>query len=194
MLKLIGRWTLASLLVTPLLVGCGGSDTGGSDLDAMADLLDDKVEADAETAAADAVAASQAEVDALQAKADALKNEAPSEISVHDMQRGSALEGGGAASTMIRGGIAAEQKYGMINVQKATQIFWGLESRWPKDHAEFMEKVIEFNQIKLEPLKEPYEYYYDAELNQQLPLKRPKPEAIEAAQAAADKAKAALQE
>lgn len=188
----IGRWTLASLLVTPLLFGCGESDSGGSDLDAMADLLDDKVEADAETAAADAAAASQAEVDALQAKADALKNEAPSEISIHDMQRGAALEGGGYASTVLRGGIAAEQKLGLAQVTHALTLFNGLESRWPKDHAEFMEKVIEFNQIKLEPLKEPYEYLYDPEVDPTKPLKRPKLEAIEAAQKAADDARAAL--
>lgn len=194
MRKLINHWTIATLLASPLLIGCGGSGGGDSDLDAMADLLDEKAGVDADAAAAKAVAASQAEVDALQAKADALKNEAPSEISIHDMQRGAALEGGGYASTVLRGGIAAEQKLGLAQVTHALTLFNGLESRWPKDHAEFLEKVIEFNQIKLEPLQEPYEYIYDPELDPMKPLKRPSKEAIEAAQAAADAAKAALQE
>ena len=192
MRRKLTSWTIAIGLASPLLIGCGGSGGGSSELDAMADLLDEKAVVDAEQDAADAAAASQAEADALQAKADALRNEAPSEIDIHDMQRGAALEGGGYASTVLRGGIAAEQKLGLHVVTHALNLFNGAESRWPKDHAEFMEKVIEYNQIKLEPLKEPYEYIYDPEVDPTKPLKRPSQEAIDAAQAAADAAKAAL--
>lgn len=190
----INRYFAVALLATPLLLGCGESSapktTGGS----MDDLLDSQVEEEIATAQVNSAEDAAAKAAELRAEADRLANEEPSEITIDDMQRGAALKGGGAMSTTLRGGIAAEQKLGLAQVTHALGLFYGLEGHWPEDHDEFMEKVVEYNELKLEPLKEPYEYYYDAELEQQKPLKRPSQEAIDAAKAAADAAEAALAE
>lgn len=190
--RLINYWPIAVVLSLPFLIGCGDSSAKKPTGVSMDDLLDQQVEQDAAVAEVKASDAAAAEAAALRAEADRLANEEPSEITVHDMQRGSALEGGGALSITLRGGIAAEQKLGMAQVTQALGLFYGLEGHWPKSHEEFMTGVVEYNKLTLEPLKEPYEYYYDAELDQQKPLKRPSKEAIAAAEAAAAAAEAAL--
>ena len=174
------------------VAGCGGGGgESSSDLDEMASLLDETVEVQEAKEEADADAAARAEAEKLVAAADALEAEGLTEISHTDMQRGRKLDGGGYLSTTLRGGIAAEQKLGLATVEHATNLFYGLEGRFPKDHDEFMKKVVEFNQIKLEPLVEPYVYEYDPESNKL--RKRPSQEAIDAARAKADAALAALE-
>lgn len=180
---------LAPALLIAAALGCGGGDAG-PDLDSMTGLLDEKVAEEKAAVVAEETATKQAEVDALVAEADRLENEAPTEVTFNDMQRGQKLKGGGMLSTTLRGGIAAEQKLGLATVEHATNIFYGLEGRFPNDHDEFMERVIEFNEIKLEPLLPPYEYWYDAETNTL--MKRPSQEAIDEARKAADDAKAAM--
>lgn len=179
----LGRSIAFACLVT--LTGCGGGDSGsGSSLDSMADLLDEKVDADAQTAKEDAAAEARSEADQLQAEADRLASGEATKVTTDDMKRGQSLKGGGYLSTVMRGGIVAEQKLGLAQVEHATNLFWGLEGRYPKDHEEFMEKVIKFNGIPLEPLEEPYEYRYNPEDHQL--YKVVKQEAIDAAQAEAD--------
>lgn len=174
------------------LVGCGGgSDSGGgSSLDAMAEALEEQAGIDAQAEKDKDAAEARAEVDKLQAEADRLGNKTPTKVTVDDMKRGQRLKGGGYLSTVVRGGIRAEQKLSLAQVEHATNLFWGLEGRWPKDHEEFMEKVIKFNGIPLEPLEEPYEYRYNPEDHQL--YKVVKQEAIDTAEAeAAAKEKAA---
>ncbi|MEN0109853.1 MAG: hypothetical protein AAF805_03935 [Planctomycetota bacterium] len=186
--------SIAALLATLSLSlsGCGGgTEQTSSDLDAMADLLDETVEVQEAKEEADANAAARAAAEKLVAAADALEAEGLTEISHTDMQRGRKLDGGGYLSTTLRGGIAAEQKLGLATVEHAKNLFYGLEGRFPKDHDEFMAKVVEFNQIKLEPLVEPYVYEYDPESTKL--MKRPSQEAIDAARAKADAALAALE-
>lgn len=48
-----------------------------------------------------------------------------------------------------------------IRIPQAMQLFKATEDRGPKDHAEFMEKIIKANQIRLPELPEGKQYRYD---------------------------------
>ncbi len=50
-----------------------------------------------------------------------------------------------------------------LSIHHALEIFRGLNDRYPKDHAEFMQKIIKENQIHLPVLPEKYQYAYDVE-------------------------------
>lgn len=185
------------LAAVPLtaLVGCGGgSDSGGgSSLDAMADALNEQVDLDVQADKDQAATDARAEADRLQAEADALGSGGATEVTLDDMKRGKKLKGKGYLQTVLRGGIRAEQKLNMATVTHALNLFWGFEGRYPKSHEEFMEKVIKFNNITLEPLEEPYEYQYNPEDHEL--YKVVKQEAIDAAKAEAEaKEKAAAGE
>lgn len=174
------------------LTGCGGPSesrpSGGSSLDAMADALNDQAEVDAQAAKDQAATAAQAAADAKAAAAARMADGNPTTVTTQDMQRGSGLTRGGYLQTVLKGGIRAEQKLNMATVTHALNLFWGLEGRYPKDHEEFMEKVIRANGIVLEPLQEPYEYLYNAE--DHTVYKVVKQEAINAANAEAEAAQA----
>jgi len=171
----------AVLAVAGIVVGCaGGTDSGGSsELDKMAQRLDEKVDADAQAARDEAAAEARS-------KADSLAAEGTSELSLDDMQRGQHVKGGGYLQTVVRGGIRGQQKLNLATVEHALNLYWGLEGHWPESHDEFMEKVIKANGIQLEPLQEPYEYRYNPE--DHTLYKRVKPEAVEAAEAEAQAA------
>jgi len=180
-------------LAVAALAGCGGeSSDKPSSLDAVAAQLDKKAVADTQASKEQAAEEARAEATRLRAEADRLAERPLTEITIRDMQRGSALEGGGMLSTTLRGGIAAEQKLGMANVEHATNIYYGLEGKFPETHEEFMEGVIEFNQIQLEPLKEGWEYRYDPETHSL--MKRPTEATIEEAEARAQAAEKAAEE
>lgn len=53
------------------------------------------------------------------------------------------------------------EKVSILAVDQAIQIFNAIEGRYPKDHAEFMEKVIRANGIKLPVLPYHGEYRYN---------------------------------
>lgn len=169
----------ASVVAVTTCLGCGGGER--PKFNQIGDQLDAQVDADA-AADRDAVAAE------ARAKADELAAAGTSAVGLDDMQRGSKVKGGGYLQTVVRGGIRGQQKLNMATVTHALNLFWGLEGRWPKDHDEFMEKVVNANGIALEPLQEPYEYWYNAEDHQL--YKRVKQEAIDAAEAEAEAAEA----
>lgn len=171
------------------VVGCADSGGGGgSSLDQMAEALEQQAAADEQAAKEKAAADAQAAADAKARQAAQLANQGGTTVTTEDMQRGSKLTRGGYLQTVLKGGIRAEQKLNMAQVTQALQLFWGFEGRYPNSHEEFMEKVIKFNNIQLEPLQEPYEYYYNTEDNQL--YKVVKQEAIDAAEAEAAAAQA----
>lgn len=174
--------------VTAAVAGCDGSGGGASGLDSMADKLNQQAVADAEAARQKAAADAQAAADAKRAQAAALADNAATTVAPEDMQRGSKLKSGGYLQTVLKGGIRAEQKLNLSTIQHALNLFHAEHGHYPKSHEEFMEKIIEFNGIVLEPLQEPYEYYYNAEDGQL--YKVVKQEAVDAANAEADAAQA----
>lgn len=101
-----------------------------------------------------------------QAERERLMNEAPSPVTIEDMKRGKKITGSGILRTPIKAGIKAEQRIGLMAVEHALNLYMASEGDYPKSHEEFMEKIVEANQIKLEPLNGPYEYWYNAEAHQ----------------------------
>ena len=60
-----------------------------------------------------------------------------------------------------------------IEVPHAMSFFQANEGRFPKDHEEFMERIIKENNIKLPSLPQGHEYTYDPE-SHELMVVRPK--------------------
>ncbi|WP_146570339.1 hypothetical protein [Botrimarina hoheduenensis] len=152
----------------------------------MADLAkqaNQQAAAQAEAAARRAEAAAREAQEQKRRAAEKLATESPSAVTIDDMSRGDKIQGSGVLKTPIKAGIRAEQKLNLIQVEQALQLFWGFEGRYPNSHEEFMEKVVEFNELQLEPLEEPYEYWYNAESHEL--WKRVKPAVAEAAAAEA---------
>lgn len=173
------RVALALSLTTMLAIGCGDAGAPTQSMDDLARLADQQ----AAQATEQEEAKQEAAVESKRAAAEKLASEAPSAVTMDDFQRGDKLKGSGALVTPLKAGIRAEQKLNMFTVQHALNLFYGLEGRYPESHEEFMEKIVEFNNIELEPLEEPYEYWYNAETNEL--WKRVKPEVAEAAAAEA---------
>jgi hypothetical protein len=189
-----------AVLAAALCLGCGGAPAEPNSLDAAAAAMEQqavdaaaKAQADLaaqaaalEKQAAEATAKAAADAEAARKAAAAkLASEGPSELTVEDFQRGDKIKGGDYLAVTVRGGIRAEQKLKIATVQHALALYNATEGRGPKSHEEFMEKVVKFNQIELEPLQEPYEYWFNAE--EQLLMKRVKPDvAATAAEQAGD--------
>ena len=55
------------------------------------------------------------------------------------------------------------EKVSILAVEHAINLFNATEGRYPKDHAEFMEKIIRANDIKLPVLPYKGQYKYDEE-------------------------------
>lgn len=53
-----------------------------------------------------------------------------------------------------------------VRIPQAMQLFKAMENRGPKDHAEFMEKIIKASQIRLPELPEGKQYRYDPKTEQ----------------------------
>ncbi|MDG1894613.1 MAG: hypothetical protein P8J37_06875 [Fuerstiella sp.] len=58
-----------------------------------------------------------------------------------------------------------KQKIGELQIQQAVNLFNASEGRYPKDHEEFMTKVIKANKIRLPQLGPGKQYQYDVENN-----------------------------
>ncbi|MDG2127263.1 MAG: hypothetical protein P8K08_04670 [Fuerstiella sp.] len=54
-----------------------------------------------------------------------------------------------------------KQKIGELQIQRSVDIFNAIEGRYPKDHEEFMTKVIKANGIRLPQLGPDKQYQYD---------------------------------
>ncbi len=59
------------------------------------------------------------------------------------------------------------------SIPKALSLYKASEGQAPKTHDEFMEKIVQANQIKLPPLPPGHRYVYDA-MTEQLMVERPK--------------------
>lgn len=163
-----------SCLTLLWLSGCGGSPEGAdSGADSEVDpALQAMEEREAKQAAEDAAAAEAAAA----AERDRLANEAPSEVSKEDFQKGSKIKSDGYLSSVARARQQVPERMQLMMVTHALNLFYGLEGRYPKSQDEFMEKVVKANQIQLPELQEPYEYFYDVEKHEL--FKRPKPESF----------------
>ena len=53
------------------------------------------------------------------------------------------------------------EKVSILAVEQAINLFQATEGRYPKDHAEFMEKIIRANNMRLPVLPNKGEYRYD---------------------------------
>ncbi|QDV75024.1 hypothetical protein [Botrimarina mediterranea] len=188
-IRVYPRFLLIALSVVSL-TGCGGSSSSGgkSSLDAMAEKLNQGAVQEKQAAKEKVAADAQATADAKAAEAERLATQGGTEVTTDDMQRGSKMTRGGYLQTTLKGGIRAEQKLNLYTVQHAMNLYYGEHGNYPKSHEEFMEKIIDYNGIVLEPLQEPYEYYYNAEDGEL--YKVAKQEAVEAAQAEAAAAQA----
>ncbi|QDV79671.1 hypothetical protein [Botrimarina mediterranea] len=188
-IRVYSRFLLIALSVVSL-TGCGGSSSSGgkSSLDAMAEKLNQGAVQEKQAAKEKVAADAQATADAKAAEAERLATQGGTEVTTDDMQRGSKMTRGGYLQTTLKGGIRAEQKLNLYTVQHAMNLYYGEHGNYPKSHEEFMEKIIDYNGIVLEPLQEPYEYYYNAEDGEL--YKVAKQEAVEAAQAEAAAAQA----
>ena len=71
--------------------------------------------------------------------------------------------GQGVVATPVASIFAAEQKIIFLQIEHAEKLFKAEHGRMPKDHEEYMEKIIKANQIKLPELPEGerYRYYPD---------------------------------
>ncbi len=80
-------------------------------------------------------------------------------------------------SNPITGALEAygpmKQKAAELGVTKAVQMFHALEGRYPKDHEEFMTRVIKENNIRLPLLGSGKKYEYDVENHQLLVVRDP---------------------
>lgn len=189
-IRAYSRFLFVALAVVSL-AGCGGSNSSGqkSSLDAMAEKLNQGAAQEKQAAKEKVATDAQAVADAKAAQAAQMASQAGSEVRPEDMKRGSKMVQGGYLQTVLKGGIRAEQKLNLYTIDHAMNLYAASnDGKYPKDHEEFMEKIIEANSIELEPLQEPYEYYYNAEDGQL--YKVVKPEAIEAQKAEAAAAQA----
>jgi len=97
----------------------------------------------------------------------------PREVTANDPTKGKrSRQAGGYLGAVGHTRFYAEHKMIFINVDKAMQLYWAPEGKYPATHEEFMEKVIKFNQIQLPELDEGVEYIYDPE-DHKLKIHRP---------------------
>jgi len=68
-------------------------------------------------------------------------------------------------SNPITGALEAyeplKQQLAQLSIERAVQMFHALEGRYPKDHAEFMQRVIKENNIRLPQTASRFRYEYD---------------------------------
>ena len=169
-----------------IMVGCGSGETSSSiqELEALADQQDAQAELDA------IEAEKQAKIDAAdraQARADALANS--SSVSTEKGALGKKkAKSGGYLGAVAQGYLTAQQEVNNITVIHTLRTHQALTGKWPKSHDAFMKEIIDGYGISLEPLEEPYEYWYNAE--DHTLYTRVKPEVVAQAQAEADAARA----
>lgn len=186
-IRVYSRFLLVALVAIPL-TGCGGSSSSSgqkSSLDAMAEKLNQGAAQEKQAAKEKVATDAQAAADAKAAEAARLANQGGSEVRPEDMKRGSHMVHGGYLQTVLKGGIRAEQKLNLYTVEHAMNLYHGEHGHYPKSHEAFMKDIIEFNSIELEPLQEPYEYFYNAEDGQLYKVVKPEAIAAQEAEAAA---------
>ncbi len=100
-------------------------------------------------------------------------NQKPAGVGVGKRGRG---YGQGVVATPAASLWAASERITFeFEISKAMQLFKATEDRGPKDHAEYMEKIIKANHIHLPELPEGDRYMYDPK-TEELMVESPKPE------------------
>lgn len=158
--KFYGALILVASVITT--IGCGspsgggssaGSSGGGASMDDMAGVVDQQNAARQQ--AADAAAAKAA---ADQKAAEAAAAAQPPERKVAGRE---SVEPGGYANAIIGARRHILNKVESLAWVQAVQHFQATEGRLPKDHAEFMSKIVVPLDINLGYLPEGQEFFYD---------------------------------
>jgi len=148
------------------LAGCGGPAGSSAEDDAPKSSLAAEIESrNAEQAANERDAAATAAA----ARREQLVNEPPSEITKDDFKKGSTVKQGGRLNQALGGVLAAGEDIQLANARHQLEIQANIDG-WPESHEAFM-KLLDGWGMKLPPLVEPYEYWYDAQTH--TILKRP---------------------
>ena len=71
-----------------------------------------------------------------------------------------------AVTEPLRTRFRAEDRLRLQTVDYALKLFKAEHGRLPKDHDEFMDRIVDANQIPLPPLPAGDQYWYDAEAGQ----------------------------
>ena len=88
----------------------------------------------------------------------------PREFTANDPKRGKRSRGvGGYAGAVFGARFWAEHQMIINNIKHALDLYNAEHGNYPKTHEEFMEKIIDANQIALPELDEGQEYIYDPE-------------------------------
>jgi hypothetical protein len=88
----------------------------------------------------------------------------PEEFTANDPKRGKRSRGvGGYAGAVFGARFWAEHQMIINNIKHALDLYNAEHGNYPKTHEEFMEKIIDTNQIALPELDEGQEYIYDPE-------------------------------
>jgi hypothetical protein len=86
------------------------------------------------------------------------------EFTANDPKRGKRSRGvGGYAGAVFGARFWAEHQMIINNIKHALDLYNAEHGNYPKTHEEFMEKIIDTNQIALPELDEGQEYIYDPE-------------------------------
>jgi len=64
-----------------------------------------------------------------------------------------------------------KQQISQLGIKKAVDLFHASEGRYPKDHAEFMQRVIKENNIRLPKLGKEFDFEYDVDNHELLIVK-----------------------
>ena len=109
--------------------------------------------------------------------------ETTQDIGEFDPSSGEEVSDGKVELNMVTGAAGAYgplvEKVSNIAVVQAVNLFWAAEGRYPKDHDEFMSKVIKKNNIRLAMLPHGSAYKYDVENHALVVVKVEKTEASE---------------
>lgn len=157
---------VGAILAALVTTGCDdAANSGASDMDSLAAQLDQNNKASADAAAAEKAAAEQAQAEAAKQAADeeAAKQAAAIEDTRHGTAAGSITvgQGGGYYSAIVGAHRHITTRVDDLAWTQAVQHYKATEGRMPKDHEEFMTKVIKPMGIPLPELEQGQEYLWD---------------------------------
>ena len=85
---------------------------------------------------------------------------------------------GNPITSPLRNFEPIKQQISQLGIKKAVDLFHANEGRYPKDHAEFMQRVIKENSIRLPKLGKDFDFEYDVD-NHKLLIVKAEPAAKE---------------
>ena len=84
-------------------------------------------------------------------------------VGPEDARRGSTIAGGGIITEPIKQLFLTQHRIEFIKVEHAENLYKGEHGRMPKSHEEYMQEIIQANEIELPELQAGWDYYYDAQ-------------------------------